>query len=356
MRKAILIVLFVFTGLVPLRAVAQEADHGVDLSATISAEGAASTVLTEPPRSGVPVAAGFRSVFYPTWKMSNNWSITGALQVYSHPYFFDTFQTPGYGVKGDVLQASLNYARVSDKGSFLVRAGQLSTVFGSFPLRYDDAVNPLTDAPIEYGYYGLTSTLGLLGAEMDATRGKWDGRIQFANSSPANPRSVFASDQYGNWAGGGGFTIRQGMRIGVSAYRGPYLDRKFQFFFPGEANPSTLSAYAMGLDAEWAHGHWNVLGEFQKFVMPYTIIPTFREEAGYAEVERALGPRWYIATRGGYSSANEGGNVERFEVTGGFRPDRLQLIKMGYALQHSGTGSYPYENTFVVQFVTVLHR
>ena len=110
---------------------------------------------------------------------------------------------------------------------------------------------------------------------------RFDGRIQFANSSPANPRSIFANDQYGNWAGGGGFTIRQGLRVGVSGYRGPYLDRKYAYYFPGEANPSKLPAHAIGLDGNWAHGHTTAFVEVQRFVMPYTVIPDFRESAGY---------------------------------------------------------------------------
>ena len=259
-------------------------------------------------------------------------------------------------MQGYILQASLNYSRVSNKGSLLVRAGQLSSAFGSFPLRYDDADNALVDQPIQYGYYGLVTSLGLVSAQMDATRSKWDGRVQFANSSPANPRSIFAPDQYGNWAGGGGYTIRQGLRVGASGYRGPFLARDFKYFFPGEANPSTLPAHALGADIEWARGHWNMYGEFQRFVMPYRAIPTFRQDAAYAEVKRSLGPRWYLATRAGYSSSSASGNVERYEVTTGFRPDTLQLLKVGYELQHSSTGKIPYANTLMVQLVTTLHR
>src|SRR6202042_767688 len=129
------------------------------------------------------------------------------------------------------------------KGSVLLRAGQMSTAFGSFVLRYDDAENALVDLPISYGYYyAPVSILGVAGAQIDATRGKFDGRLQFANSSPANPRSIFARDQYGNWAGGAGYTIHQGFRIGVDAYRGPYLSRNYAFFLPGEKNPSALPA------------------------------------------------------------------------------------------------------------------
>ena len=48
----------------------------------------------------------------------------------------------------------------------VVRLGQLSSAFGSFLLRYDDADNPLIGMPQAYGYYYKpVSTLGLTGVE-----------------------------------------------------------------------------------------------------------------------------------------------------------------------------------------------
>jgi hypothetical protein len=356
MKKAVLFFLLVSGVLSPRLLVPQEAESGVDLRATLSGQVAASSVSTEPPASGSAISAGFRSVFYPTWKLSDHWTITGALQFYSRPYFFADFSTPGYGAKGDILQATLGYSRVSDKGSILIRAGQLSTAFGSFLLRYDDADNALVDLPLEYGYYDApVSTLGLAGIQIDATRGKWDGRLQFANSSPENPRSIFAPDQYGNWAGGGVYTVRQGLRVGASAYRGPYLDRK-EDFPAGEAKPSSLPAHGLGLDVDWAHGHWNVQGELQKFVMPSTVTPGLREQAGYAEFKRVLDPRWYIAARGGYTRTNLSGSIQSVEAAAGFRPNSFQLIKIDYELDHHSLGQHAFEKTFAVQIVSTFHR
>ena len=352
MRKALQLWL-VFGVLCPWIVTAQEANSGLDLRETLSGQFAASNVLTEAPRSGAPASVGFRSVSYPTWKISSNWTATGVWQFTTRPYFYEDFSTAGYGANGDLLQASLNYSRVSDKGSILIRAGQLQTVFGSFPLFYDDMDNALVDLPIEYGYYGAPVSLyGIDGAQMDGTRGKWDGRVQFANSSPANPRSLFARDQYGNWAGGGGYTIRQGLRVGVSAYRGPYLNRQSWYFPWGEESPSKLPAHALGLDGRWAYGHWTVQGEWQGFVLPYTVIPTYREKAGYGELKRVLSPRWYVAARNGNSRSKASGNVECIEAAAGFRPGRLELIKISYELEHYSTGSVRNENTLGIQFVT----
>jgi hypothetical protein len=141
----------------------------------------------------------------------------------------------------------------------------------------------------------------------------------------------------------------------VSGYRGPYLDRHYAFFFPGEANPNTQPAYGLGTDVQWARGHWNVQGEFQRFAMAYAAIPTFREDAAYGEVRRVLHPRWFVASRIGYASATFGGTVTRYEFAAGYRPARFELIKAGYQLNHHYSGSIANDNTFAVQFITTLH-
>lgn len=300
---------------------------------------------------------GSRSVAYPTLKFSDHWFVTGALQLTTRPYYYWDLSTPGYGANGEVLQSTLNYTDISPKGSVLVRVGQMSTAFGSFVLRYDDADNPLVDLPPEYGYYySPVSIGGVAGAQIDATHGKWDARAQFANSSPANPRSIFAHDQYGNWAGGLGYTIRQGLRVGVSGYRGPYLDRQYEYFFPGEKNPSTLPARGLGLDVNWAHGHTSVQGELQKFVLPYTVIPTYRETAGYADVKQVLSPRWYVAGRYGYTNANASGLTQCIESAAGYRPGRFELIKVSYEVEHYNFGTDRNDSTLGIQFVTTLHK
>jgi hypothetical protein len=66
---------------------AQEAHSGFDLRASVTAQAVVSNMLTEEPRSGSVAAAGFRSVAYPTWKINDNWFVTGSLQLASRPYF-----------------------------------------------------------------------------------------------------------------------------------------------------------------------------------------------------------------------------------------------------------------------------
>ena len=333
----------------------QEANSGFDLRGTLSGIVADARDLSGAPRYGNPAVAGLRAVLYPEWKINSNWSFSGALQLHSRPYFYQEFGTQGYGALTDIIQAQLTYSRVRTNKSLVLRAGVLPAAFGSFGLRYDDAVNPLIDIPLSYGYYGSGVSLnGFGGAEVDATAGKLDARAQLLNSSPSNRRSIFDRDQYGTWVGGAGYTISQGFRIGVSAFRGPYLDRHWPYYFPGEAKPKDLPGTGYGLEVQWGRGPWNAYGELQRFVLTYRAIPTFREDAGYGEVRRVLTPRWYLASRLGYLRSNATRAVQLLESAVGYRPDTWQLIKFGYELEHAGSATRPWGNTFAIQFVATL--
>jgi len=330
---------------------AQEAESGFELRSTVAAASVYSHELTEAPRDGEEVTGGFQALLYPTWKLNSHWAVSGAIQIHSRPYFPEEFTSQGYGVKANILNANISYSRFWGKGSLVVRAGQLTSAFGSFLLRYDPSVNSLTGVPAGYGYYsGGVAVAGLAGVQADGTLGPFDMRAQFTNSSPANPRSVFDRDQYANWAGGAGYTIRQGFRIGVSAYRGPYLDRHHPFYFPREARPHDLPATGYGLDVQWGRGPWNVYGELSHFQMTYKAIPTFNLHTGYAEVRRVLHPRWYGAARTGYQRPVGYRGSESYETTVGFRPSASQVLKFGYTTEHYSGQALAH--TVMIQFVT----
>jgi hypothetical protein len=341
MKKVLLLVCL------PLaRLLAQEAGAGIDLRATITGEAVSTDGRT---------TAGFRAVAYPTIKLSEHWTLSGSIEMISRPFAPEDFATQGYGARMRVLQSSLGYSRVWKKASLVVRVGQLPSAVGSFNLRYDDADNPLTDSPMEYGYYGKgITTLGLAGAQADLTVGRWDARGQFTNSSPANALSVFEGNQYGAWAVGTGYTIRQGLRVGLSGYRGPYMDDDNPYYFPGPGGRRALLSSAFGADAEWAHGHWNFKGEWQRFNLAYFVIPTLREDAGYVEVKRVLHPRWYVAGRAGYLHPNFHFGGETYEAVVGFRPNSSQIVKIGYEIARDvATGKTA--GTITGQLVTTLH-
>lgn len=338
------------------KALSQEANSGFELGATLSGEALYSRQLASPPRNGDDVTGAFRAVLYPTWKVSQHWSFSGAVEAYSHPYFFEDFSNTTTGTSVQILHADVSYSRFWENRSIVVRAGQLSSAFGSFLLRYDDAVNPLIDMPMSYGYYlNGVSTVSLAGVGLDATLGKIDARGQLTSSSPANPRSVLDTNQYLNWTVGAGYTIVQGFRVGASAYRGPYLDRQDPFYFPGEIDPRNLPATGIGVDVQWGHGHWNFNGEWQRFQMDYTVIPIFVASTGYGEVRLVLHPRWYVATRLGYMHPSVISGWQSYEAAFGYRPGRHELVKLEYELQEWPNTSGSQRNTLAIQFVTTLH-
>src|SRR5262249_31063129 len=149
-----------------------------------------------------------------------------------------------------------------------------------------------------------------------------------------------------NWAGGIGYTILQGFRVGASAYRGPYLDRQYAFYFPGEAKPKDLPATAIGFDVAWGRGPWNVYGEWQRFQFDYRVIPTFRESVGYGEIRRVLHPRWYAAARIGYLRPESFPGLQVYETSVGYRPNAHQLVKVGYEIQQGKTIRGTLNNVF----------
>jgi hypothetical protein len=328
---------------------AQEANSGFELRTTITGQG------TYSHQSDDSATGAVRVLFYPTIKFDEHWSIDGVVQVHSQPFFFEELSTGYYGVRTDLLQAHLTYSRFWGKKSLTVKAGQLSTAFGSFLLRYDDTQNPLVGIPPTYGYYyDGTTTKGLTGAEVDSTLGKLDLRGQFTNSSPANPRSIFDSDQYGAWTGGAGYTIQQGFRVGVSGYRGPYLDRQDPFFRPGEIDPRDLPGSGVGVDVEWGSGPWNVNGEWRRYVMQYTKVPNFLQQSGYGEIKRTLHPRWYVAARLGYLRTSAYPAPNTYEMAVGYRPNSHQLVKLEYEIQQSPLIRGTLQNVLAVQVVTTL--
>jgi hypothetical protein len=329
--------------------------------------------------SAPKVFGGFRLLAMPQIKLGSHWYGYSALQVRFTPYFYQDAYEYDRQIQFDVLQAFLGYSRSWNHTAFAVKIGKLSSAFGAFPLRYDDMTNPLLDQPLPYNYllnqptpssaenYGLTpvTLYGLPAAEFDVSWRRVDTRFQFTTSNPYNPRAFFESGQHPQWTAGGGYTIRQGFRVGISAYRGPWLAGSLLSFVPSGLSATDFPAGAVGVDVQWARGRWSATGEWDRFVFDFPHLsnaPTLK--LGYAELKVILHPRWYAAFRSNYQTDNHavvGGvqsattvfpNRQYYEVAVGFRPDHFQLLKIGYEWAHVENGEVNRNNVFGVQFVT----
>jgi hypothetical protein len=109
----------------------------------------------------------------------------------------------------------------------------------------------------------------------------------------------------------------------------------------------------VGLEAQWARGHWNLHAELQRFVMAYRTIPAFHEQTGYIDAQRVLSPRWYLAARFGYLSADYVGRRQSIETVAAYRPTAAETIKLSYETRHA-TGVTRPDRTLAIQFVTVI--
>ena len=387
-----------------LQLMAQEADIGIAMPLTITGEALRTQRLrTEDPHAGT-VAAAFRGVFSPTLKLGTNWFAYSAIQVSSTPFFYYDSYEPERKVETKVLQAFVGYSRTGEKRSISLKAGKLTSAFGSFPLRYDDTANWLLDQPLSYGSYlkirpdqlpcgvgefssggmypaevdfhcggaeaesyGITpvALYGLPGSEVDFSIHRLDGRVQITNSSPARPQSLLSHNQSAQWTAGAGYTIRQGFRIGFSTFRGPYLESAVGPLLPDGKSARDFPATGTGVDVQWARGRWSARGEWQRFQFNFPFFKVSPAVAyGYVEIKAIINPRLYGAIRSGYQAHNRVQdlstrstetflpNRQSYECAVGYRLNRRQLLKVGYEWLRtqgtSGTG----DNVFGIQLVT----
>jgi hypothetical protein len=346
-------------------------------------------------------AAGFRAMFYPTLNLGSNWFGYAAIQVREAPYFYyDAFQ-PEHELYTNVIQAFVGYSARSGKNAVVIKAGRLVSAFGAFPLHYDDAENPLLDQPLSYitelplradqipcgvkdlreqnygfvlnycggaagGGPGLVpvTLYGIPGVEADLSSGRFDARLQLTSGSPVNPQGFAAAGQYLQWTAGGGYTIRQGFRVGTSAFRGPYLDRNLAALLPLGTGIRSFPASGVGVDGQWARGRFSVSGEWQRFQFDS---PNFHTApsiySGYAEAKSVLTPRIYVAARAGWlntgavtdksgASASEfAAGLRSYEAGVGYWLGRNALLKGSYEWLHAVGSSGTRTNVLGAEFV-----
>ena len=161
--------------------------------------------------------------------------------------------------------------------------------------------NPLIGVPPAYGYYYKPVTfLGLVGAQVDATAGKFDARAQFVNSSPANRRSIFDNDQYGNWAGGRGLHHSPGIsrrRVGLlrSVSGSP-----ISLLLSGRGESHSLAGERVRAGRRMGLGPLERLGRVAAFQDGLPRDSQFHAAHGIRRGAAELTPRWYAAARIGY--------------------------------------------------------
>jgi hypothetical protein len=388
---------------------AQETSSGLSIPATISGAGRATSETGE----ASSLNGGFRAVIAPSIRLGPHWFFYTALDAHSSSYgpYASGYETQ-YPVQVQLTQAFVGYVRSYSKVSILIKAGQLSSAFGLFPVEYDDAKTWLIAPPVAYtanlplrpdqlscgvkdivwqayaddvnfhcggaatSRYGLTpvTIYGLPGIETQVSVERLDARLQVTNSSPVNPHGLLSNSQHPQWTAGGGYSFPIGLHIGASAFRGPYLESALEAFLPSGTQSRSFAATGVGLDARWSRGPWSVKGEWLRFnfAMP-GLVRSPSETAMYAEMKRILSPRVFIAARAnalwfaaikdvaGVSATHSTAPQQLYEFGVGYRLNRLQLLKVNagwgrYDEWRSGAWYWPSidHHSFEIQLVTSL--
>lgn len=374
--------LFLVAVLLALSSSGQEASSGIWVPVTISGDALYGNGAAAQEGQNSSITGGVRGVVSPSVRLGPHWFIYSAVEAYSSSYFsyqegLDNDQL----VRAHVMQAFVGYTTAIKKATLVMKAGQLSSAFGRFPLEYDDAKTAFVNSPPVYltnlplrpdqrpcgvldlvsqpydddvdfdcggattERYGLlpVTLYGLPGLESDISWGRVDSRLQITNSSPVNPQGLASSSQFIQWTAGGGYTLPTGFHIGASAFRGPYLDQNLAPFLPSGKGIRDFPASGIGLDAQWARGPWSAEGEWQhfRFDLP-DFVTSPSENAAYAQVKRILTPRAFFAIR---ASAQRFGRVQDTsgfsantyqapqyieELSLGYRFSRQELMKLGF--------------------------
>src|SRR5581483_7243264 len=131
---------------------AQDARLGITVPVTVTGE----ALYTQRERiyenpNARQLNAAFRAVLRPSLRLGSHWYFYSAIQADSKPFFYYDTYYDERELEARLLQAFLGYTWSGERRAIGVKVGKLSSAFGAFPLRYDDAVNPLLDQPAAYG-------------------------------------------------------------------------------------------------------------------------------------------------------------------------------------------------------------
>lgn len=332
-RLAVWILLFY----IPAAFAQNQETPGVSVSVTAAAIGFSTNGSRTDDGLDSSTRPAFRAVVSPTINLGSNWFLYAAESVTSGGYY--TASGTGYTedtVDSHLLQAFVGYTGRGKHFNWLWKAGQLTSAFGLAPSKYDDARMPLSLLPPSYlsllplradqipcgtadlvrqrgstevefacgseenDSYGMApvTLYGLPGVEFELAADHIDARVQITNSSPSNPQNLLSSSQRPQATAGSGVRLPGGFHVGVSGFRGPYLDRSISSSLSSGTRWSSPKASGVGFDVQWFRKAWSVESEWDRFSFEsprFAVSPSATE--AYLQAKRVLSPRLFAAGR-----------------------------------------------------------
>jgi hypothetical protein len=116
-----------------------------------------------------------------------------------------------------------------------------------------------------------------------------------------------------------------------------------------------LPATGIGTDVQFARGPWSLAGEAQRFQFNKLDAPAVVGHYGYCEIKMILTPRLYAAARLSFRRMDLRPNRNSTELAVGFRPNRFQLVKVGYLWLRGEEVEGREYDVFGIQYVTSIH-
>jgi hypothetical protein len=222
--------------------------------------------------------------------------------VYLRPWFR---QPRGPGWDTQIYQAAVQYQR-SGRVSTRIDAGYIASPIGLGMADTRPEVNPTIAPHLSYFTPMPTFDPGAprvvpvaasypLGGQLTLSGRRWDARAAVVNAAPTR---VFVINGRRNpprtpaFVGGGGLSLLDGMRLGVSLARGIYVSRTELSEPAGFDRAFTLVA----LEGEYALGHTRIVGEVTRDRLQ-TSSSTETAYVWFLQGVRTLSPRWFVAAR-----------------------------------------------------------
>jgi hypothetical protein len=272
--------------------------------------------------------------------------VNESLDVIIRPY---VRRLPGGDWDGLLYQAEIRYQPIE---RFRVEAGILSSPIGMGTLELRQDMNPAV-ASVFY-YFGplppfdrqadrvqVLSGGYPIGVMLSSSGGWWDVRGGVTDGTPARYRKVFAANNPSPAAqiiGGGGVTLRPGLRFGVGLAHGAYRDADDTDYY-NTSNPTALpdaNATVFNVEGEYAVRYTRLTGEWVRDRFDSTTGPAITR-GFYVQGVQTLTPRIFAAGRITQVSSPVLRGDQRvrstrgaFELSAGYRLTADWTVKGGY--------------------------
>jgi hypothetical protein len=245
------------------------------------------------------------------------------------------FDGPGTTVQ--LQQGGVRYAR---HRAAVIDVGRMAHPIGGFGTRELSTRNPLIGIPDGY------PPVYPLGAMLSGEKGRFDYRGGAITLPPTHRDYVPYAEAAIRPVAGVGVTLKQGLRVGVSATDGSYLNDELTSSQLNGRGWRTYRQRVLASDAQYGFAHVDFKADYAvaNFEVPYS--GWIAGQAGYAEARATVTPRVFVAVRGEFnrypfispatptSWTARPTELRAVEAGGGFRFGANTILKASVSADH----------------------